>query len=549
MHQMIFIGIKHWLGTVLLALLSLNGPVYVWAEPAPVTVEFRGIRPDDPNGRCGLRNPERGLRIETLIAEPEGATGVWGPAHHLAGRVAPAYSDDWWVLDAEAYAPFGLTLVQAYCYLDKFMAQPLSEEKQACLQRSLDTLRSKGLKALLRFAYEKDMNQTEGPVLETILGHMEQLAPFLERNKDVTYVLQAGFIGAWGEWHSSARKLEGDHENLAAVMARLLEILPPDRTTQVRVPKYKRWVLESPRINAYEILDSETAQSGRPAARIGFHNDGFLAGETCGGTWTEAPLFSNPGNPEFDYMTVESAFVPVDGELFWSDISGRVDGFKAAVRLRLHHYTSFSLAHSYSGREGAKYGMDVWMETPITEEETVAALLPVSDGYFRNADGNPVSRTQFEYIRDHLGYRIELQRVSFLNEVRPGEQMSVEVNFVNRGFAAPVNARPVEFVLISPQGDVHTFPVPDVDVRRWHPHQPGDAAFVPLNHTITGEMKSPEAGWYTLGLWLPDAAESLRFRPEYAVRVANGDVPFWISDDGRYGINLLGALHVLETSE
>lgn len=536
-------------GMILVLVLAA---AHVAAEEALTTVEYRGIRPDDPNGRCGLRNPERGLRIETLIAEPEGALDIWGPAHHLVGRVTPAYSDDWWVLDAEAYSPFGLTLVQAYCYLDKFMAQSLAEEKLACLQRSLDTLRSKGLKALLRFAYEKDMNQTEGPALEMILQHMDQLAPLLEKNKDVIYVLQAGFIGAWGEWHSSARKLEQNHDNLAAVIARLLEILPSDRMTQVRVPKYKRWVLESPAINAYEILSPETALSGSPAARIGFHNDGFLAGETCGGTWTEAPLFSNPGNPEFDYMTVESAFVPVDGELFWSDISGRVDGFKAAVRLRLHHYTSFSLAHSYSGREGAKYGMDVWMETPLTEEEAVAALLPVSDGYFRDADGDPVSRTQFEYVRDHLGYRVELQRALFMNEVRPGEQMKVEVNFVNRGFAAPVNERSVEFVLISTQGDVHAFPVPGVDVRRWHPHQPGDEVFAPVEHAITGEVKLPETlapGWYTLGLWLPDAAESLRYRPEYAVRVANGDVPFWTSDDGRYGINLLGAVQLLEASE
>ena len=60
-------------------------------------------------------------------------------------------------------------------------------------------------------------------------------------------------------------------------------------------------------------------------------------------------------------MTRESPFVPVDGELFWSDqeFDGKaargkgVDGFNAAVRMRLHHHSSFSLAHSYSEREGA----------------------------------------------------------------------------------------------------------------------------------------------------------------------------------------------------
>lgn len=531
----------------LAAALSCSG-LHGYADDALTAIDYRGISPVDPNGRDGLRNPERGLRIETLIAEPEGATDIWGPAHHLVGRTAPAYSDDWWVLDAERYEPWGLTLAQAYCYLDKFMEQPLSEEKLALLQRSLDTLRAKGLKALLRFAYEKVMGQPEGPTVDVILGHMEQLAPVLEKNKDVIHVLQAGFVGAWGEWHSSGKKIEQDHDKLAAVVAKLLEILPADRMTQVRVPKYKRWVLESPAINAYQVLTPETAFSGIPAGRIGFHNDGFLAGKTCGGTWTEAPLFSSPGNPEFDYMTTESFFVPVDGELFWSDIDGRVDGFQAAVRMRLHHYASFSLAHSYSGREGKKYGMDVWMETPLTREEVEGALLPVSDRYFEDLDGDPVPRTQFEYVRDHLGYRIELQRAAFTAAPTARGVMKAELTLFNRGFATMTNPRPVEFVLISPQGNIFTLGAANTDVRRWYPHQPGDNTFAPLSHTIVFEVTLPdtvEPGGYSLGLWLPDAADSLRTRPDYAVRVANGDVPFWVSDDGQYGVNVVGAVQVL----
>jgi hypothetical protein len=518
------------------------------AEDALTTVDYRGSSLSDPNGHCGLLNPERGLRIETIIAEPEGAQDVWGPAHHLVGRLTPAYSDDWWIMDAERYAPFGLTLVQAYCYLDKFMAQPVLEEKLTLLQRSLDALRARGLKALLRFAYEKEMNQAEGPALETLLGHMAQLAPVLEKNKDVIYVLQAGFVGAWGEWHSSAQHLEQDHANLAAIMAKLLEILPPDRMTQVRVPKYKRWILESPLLNAYQVINPETAFSGIPAARIGFHNDGFLAGNTCGGTWTEAPLFSSPGNPEFDYMTTESLFVPVDGELFWSDISGRVDGFQAAVRMRLHHYTSFSLAHSYSEREGATYGMDIWMKTFLTREQAEEARLPVSDGYFQDLDGAPVPRTQFDYIRDHLGYRLELQRASYAATPRAGSPLQLELVLINRGFATLINPRPVLIALISSRGAVHTFELPGVDVRRWYPHQPGDATYAALRHTLTCGTVIPEnlaPGWYSIGLWLPDASEGLRLRPEYAVRVANANVPFWTSDEGLYGINLLGTVQVL----
>ena len=89
---------------------------------------------------------------------------------------------------------------------------------------------------------------------------------------------------------------------------------------------------------------------------------------------------ANRAIPEFDYMTRESPFVPVDGELFWSDqgFDGRaargkgVDGLNAAVRMRLHHYSSFSLAHSYSEREGKPYSIDHWLSTPITSERPAA---------------------------------------------------------------------------------------------------------------------------------------------------------------------------------
>ena len=91
-----------------------------WSREAGATetgslrlITYHGLRPTDPGGRLGLRNPERGWRIETVIAES--ARKTFGPAHHLAGKVSPLYQEDWWMLDAARFEPFGLTLVQAYC--------------------------------------------------------------------------------------------------------------------------------------------------------------------------------------------------------------------------------------------------------------------------------------------------------------------------------------------------------------------------------------------------------------------------------------------------
>ena len=49
---------------------------------------------------------------------------------------------------------------------------------------------------------------------------------------------------------------------------------------------------------------------------------------------------------------------------------------------------------------------------------------------------------------------------------------------------------------------------------------------------------------YRLGLWLPDAAASIRKDPRYAIRVANRDAPWWQSGAGEYGVNLLGSVTV-----
>lgn len=512
------------------------------------TVEYHGIRPSDPGGRNGLRNPERGLRIETLIAEPPEAK-IWGPAYHLREKVTPNYNDRWWVLDAQRYEPYGLTLAQTYCYLDEFVGKPISEAKLLLLQNSFAELRKRGLKSVLRFAYEKDMNRRNGPTIQNILNHLEQLSSLIRQNADVIFVMQAGFVGAWGEWHSSTHGLESDHEALAAIIAKVLGVLPAGRMTQVRVPKYKRWVLNQPILGGYQVVDAHLAHTNAPAARIGFNNDGFLAGKTCGGTWPEAPHFSNPGNPEFDYMTLESPYVPIDGELFWSDQGGEVDGLRAAIRMSLHHYSSFSIAHSFSEREGKPYSIDNWMKTPLTAEQALKAKLPISDAYFTDSKHNDVTRTQFEYICDHLGYRLELQRATFPESVKIGGVLKVEVELLNRGFGVIHNPRPVYFVLIDGDNSVVEFQAVDADPRTWQPYQLDDSESKPLIHKFGIQSGLPceiEPGWYQLGLWLPDAYESLRMDARYAVQVSNRDAPWWTDSDGRYGVNILGLIQITE---
>ncbi|NOR76054.1 MAG: hypothetical protein GQ525_12980, partial [Draconibacterium sp.] len=58
--------------------------------------------------------------------------------------------------------------------------------------------------------------------------------------------------------------------------------------------------------------------------------------------------------------------------------------------------------------------------------------------------------------------------------------------------------------------------------------------------------KQSENGEYMLGLWLPDAEESIQKDSRYAVRVANRDTPWWTMADGKYGVNILGSVKIID---
>ncbi len=507
---------------------------------------YHGIRPDDPGGRNGLPNPERGFRLESYIGQPPG-DDIWGRGAWLKDRATSAFSDDWFLLNSQRYRSFGITLHQAYCYLTEFNDKPISHKKLFYLQRSLNRMRQAGQKILLRFAYEKNTTRKSGPTGERILEHLDQLETIIKKNKDIIYVLQAGMVGAWGEWHSSANHIEDDHNMLAEIIAKELTILPKDRMIQLRVmPKYKSWVLNRPILDDSTKLTIINSFNGSPEARLGFANDGTLANLSDGGTWPQPPFYASSGNPAFDRVTEESAFMAVDGELYWSDQGGKIEGLRAAKRLRLHHYTSLSLAHSYSGFEGKRYSIDHWMETPLTEKELRDSKLPVSDGYFNDYTGRAVKRTVFEYIRDHLGYRIELQKAFFPHTLSNNQPIHIKVELINRGFATLINPRHVYFVLINTSGELILTHKSSANPQTWQPYQPDDPDYKALKHTIEAEflLNALQPGEYMLGLWLPDADETIHFDSRYAVRTANRDVPWWTTADGQYGVNILGSIKI-----
>lgn len=443
--------------------------------------------------RDGLPNPERGFRFEIRVGRE-------------AGEPLPRSVRDNWPF--AAYAKDGVRIAQAYCYLTRYCDASVPQAKLDALQADFDRARRDGVKFLFRFAYETDMSRMRGPSLARILSHIQELSAIVKRNADVIYAFQIGWVGAWGEFHSSASGIEFDRAAATKVVRHTIEhLLPANRSTMLRTMQLREDVL---------------ADLGFGADRIGLFNDATLADFHDSGTfmgdrnrlmkmpWDEilGTRFSEPGNPQFDLLARVGAHVPVDGELFWI---GNIDplrqnGLDALIRLRRHHYTTFSLVHGNSELDmnsGKDIGpIDTWKKTPVTAELLAAFGIPSDPAYFA---GVPY-RTAYEYIRDHLGYRLVATDVAWADGV-------ARVTVRNDGFAAPINPRPAVFVVMSADGTVTEHPT-DFDCRRLAPE---------AETAIEGAVPAPRAG-DRFALWLPDASPSIRLRPDYAIRLAGGGV-------------------------
>ena len=172
----------------------------------------------------------------------------------------------------------GMTMAYAVVRLDPFRNRALPQAMLTRLATSFGFSRAAGVKVILRFAYnypetEEEYEHAKDAPLSIVLGHIRQLDPLLSANADVIAVWQAGFIGAWGEGHTSSNNLDKPVPK-RTIRDALLQALPPGRLLQWRYP---------PDLIAWSPVPGP--QGNFP--RIGFHNDCFMASPTDVGTYDE----------------------------------------------------------------------------------------------------------------------------------------------------------------------------------------------------------------------------------------------------------------------
>jgi hypothetical protein len=351
------------------------------------------------------------------------------------------------------------------------------------LNSAFSVARNAGLKVNFRLYYTDQSYQD--PPLSRMLSHIDQLQQVFVDNVDVINHVEAGFIGPWGEWHSSNLGNPPTVENMTAVLFRLLSVLPAERMVMIRRPMFKRQIFANAKLpDGYEVLDETKAFDGSNLARTGYHNDAFVTSDTDLGTYVD-PGWSRAN--ELAYAGNEARFTPFGGE--------------SSYNSPLHDYTHCA----YS----------------LGEMETLHAR-NLNDGWYGPVLQRWTDEGCMDEIKRRLGYRFVLNDVEMSQEVKPGGVLHVKINLNNVGFGSLFNPRDVKLVLQN--GSQLNVAAVNCDPRRW---EPGAGIALDKYFRIPANILE---GYYDVKLNLPDPKTSLQTNPLYSIRLAN--VGVWESSTG-----------------
>ena len=358
-----------------------------------------------------------------------------------------------------------LSLIQRIYTIPQYRDKALPQSFLDLMQKDLNTARQGGVKLIIRFSYTDDQNGADAS-LDTILMHINQIKPILQKNYDVIAYMDAGFIGAWGEWYYSSHHLNNTNDRRTVLFA-LLDALPAERDVVVRTPNYKRLIF-----NDDIPINDSTAFNRSKKSRTGAHNDCFLASATDYGTYLE-----NDIQGDKDYLHQDNLYVPQGGET--------------------------CSPSSYSGCTNALHDLAYMRWSALNKDYNEDVLA----GWENNGC--------MPEIRKRLGYRFILLNATMPDSLKPGSTFSMDFNVYNHGFANPYNPRLLEVILRNMQ-DQSTYRLETTaDPRFWHPE---DTVQVHIEGGIPADLPQ---GSYQILLHLADPVQALRYRPEYAIHLAN----------------------------
>ena len=381
------------------------------------------------------------------------------------------------------------TIILVHYYLDSYKnTATLPAKILNGFDEDMAVLRSKGMKAIIRFSYvDHASNETADDAPWNIVQqHINQYASHWQANADVIFCFQAGIVGAWGEWYYTSNygnKVDYMNNARRQVVDALLAAVPADRCIQLRTPKFKTTYL-----NSNQALTEAEAWQNTAKARLGQHNDAFLYDYDNMGTYQDTAT-------EKPWLAQETLYVPIGGETDITDVN------KAKI----------------------------W----ATYEKTTAEMSRlhwtfIQSGYATQTTNYWRGNGTFAELNRKMGYRYQLVNATYNDKAAAGGYLWLQMKIKNTGYAPLYNERPVYIVLKNSSKEYKL--KLKADPRSWKPNG--------VVTTISERLDIPSNvanGTYEMYLYMPDAYASIASKPAYAVRFANANV--WEASTGMNKLN------------
>lgn len=274
----------------------------------------------------------------------------------------------------------------------------ISEEKINKLIQGFEYAKKARLSVIFRAAYDFD-DEYQEPDFDCMISHIEQIGKILNSYKDCIAGVQAGMIGAYGEWHSSVYMDKA--EDYAKVAEAWLENLEEEIPVSVRRQEFIRQI----------------EKQGVDISRIGIYNDGLFASESDLGTYRGE---GNIRQSELEW-TKNHILVPFNG--------GEMPKISEFTEFNNVLKEADDLQISYLNRY---YNKDIWEIWKKDHYQGIA---------------------QDQYLRNHLGYCPWIEEVSLNRNFHLSPLIRMKVTIANTGFSVPYPDMRIA-VLISYNGEI-----------------------------------------------------------------------------------------------
>jgi len=374
---------------------------------------------------------------------------------------------------------FQLNLIEFVPKEDEINAKKIKEVNQY-----FSIMRDNGYQVIFRVVYDSEGKENPEPSFQTILKHIEQLKDVYVQNEDVILLVEAGYLGSYGEWHSG--KYDEDVNKKNQIIDKLLQVIPESIQINLRRPKFIQEY-----IGSLDTVNSSNAYTAEKIARLGLHNDGYLASDTDLGTYSR-----NEREESLRWQEKQTLYTLFGGESQNKDsIFTNIEN--AISDMRKRHCVYLNKTYDTNVKEK-------WKNTKYNNE----------NGY--------------KYIQNHLGYRLILEE---MNISQKGNKLNIDVQIKNVGFGNIVRKKKTSLILKS-QNEQYEI-ILDMDIRE---KLNEDTYSFNLQEKLPNNIKNDT---YSAYLKISEPYEKIQNNVKYSIRLANSNIY-----DEILGANYLGDIKI-----